>query len=311
MPSNISLNPKLVVTVQTVQTPAAAPAQQVVPTAGGTPESAAAPDKVVEVITAVVADSFGATIEAPAPAALTGTQVTLSAARLASDLSGLLEAGKLPEQMQYDLSVQLTALMGAATLPREAKATRLMEFMAPYAEQLAKLAQKQPLTADQRKSVADQLLKHMNGAGLARVVETTTQRTGAQVGFAMMSAHQPEDVRKTLAGMRFDSNDPSALIGAATPKTPGVPQPVPSQQPQIAASTKPKRSEDDEPDDSPRERARKKNGALWGMLHKGRSEMGRIDDDDKWVPDDKALYAAGLTALVISLGIAALLTVFR
>lgn len=304
MPSNISLSSKVAVAVQTVE----ATAQPAVATTGAA-ETAAVPVKVaVEVVTAVVADSFGATIEAPAPAALTGTQLTQSAARLASDLSGLLDAGKLPDQMQYDLSVQLSALMGAATLPREAKATRLMEFMTPYAEQLAKLSQKQPLTADQRKTIADQLLKHMNGAGLTRVVETTTQRTGAQVGFAMMSAHQPEDVRKTLEGMRFDSNDPSALIGAAA-KHQDVPRPLP-QQP-MTASTRSKPSDDDEPDDSPRERAQKKTGALWGMLHKGRSEMGRIDDDDKWVPDDKALYAAGLAALVISLGIAALLTVFR
>ena len=224
MASNITLSSKVAVTVQTVQTPAAAPVEPALTTKGAA-DTAATPAKVVDV-TVAVGDTFGATVEAPAPAALTGTQLTQSAARLASNLSQVLDAGKLPEQMQYDLSVQLTALMGSATLPREAKATRVMEFMTPYAEHLAKLTQQQPLSGDQRKSVADQLLKHMNGAGLARVVETTTGRTGAQVGLAMMSVQHPPDVRKTLEGMRFDSNDPAALVGAAAPKQ-DIPRAVP------------------------------------------------------------------------------------
>ncbi len=42
-----------------------------------------------------------------------------------------------------------------------------------------------------------------------------------------------------------------------------------------------------------------------------RSLFGRIEDGEKWVPDEKAIFSAGLVALILSIGVAALLSLFR
>jgi len=297
--SNITFTAKVVVPAQTGQTTAAPLDQTAQVSQAKLPETAA----VAEV---VAVDTFGG-VQPPPTAALTGSEVHPLASRMASNLEGV-GAMELVEQMHFDLSVQLPALMGSATLGREVKAARLMEFLTPYAERLATLTKTTPLTADQRSELANHLLKPMMTAGLGHVVELTTQKTGQQVAETMLGAERPEAVRGSLEGLRFDSTDPNALVGGSHLKNEHL---ALAQQPQaIAASNRSPKSEDEEnPTDE--NRNRQKSGSLWGGLHKDRSEMGRLLDDEKWMPDDKAIYAAGLVALVISLTVAALLTLFR
>lgn len=254
-------------------------------------------------------DTF-AVVQPVATAVLTGTQVLPLANRLASSLEGVVDGLVLPDQLNYDLSVQLPALMGSAVLDRDVKATRLMQFIVPYAERLATLAQSQPLTADQRRAVADQLVESMLKAGLRHVLETATGRSGLQVAQAMLAVETPDEARKVLNELSFTSTDPTALVAGTTqPELTPSPQQVPVA---VTVAAALQSQQGDDPRDSSEERPPARDGGpRWGLLHRSRSAKGRIDDDDKWVPDDKALYAAGIVALVISIAVAAMLTLLR
>ncbi len=297
--SNITFNTKVVAPAQPGQ------AQTVAPTDTSAPKAAAATPAVV-VAEPTVVDTFSGVYTASAPAALTGTEAHPLASRMASNLEGIGALG-LADQMQFDLALQLPALLGSPTLGRDVKAARLMEFLTPYAERLASLAQSGVLPADQRSAVAAQLLKPLFGAGLAHVIETTTARSGQQVAETMLAAEGPQAVRKSLDGLRFESTDPNALVGGTAAKLDH------SSLVQVAAAAKSyKSAEESAEDEEETQRSRQKQGgALWGALHKGRSEMGRLLDDEKWVPDDKGIYAAAVVALVISIAVAALLTLLR
>lgn len=261
---------------------------------------------------AVNADAFRTDVRSQpelAAAALAGQPLTTLANKLSSNLQTVIDALKLPAQMQLDLSVQMAALMGPAGSPREAKATRLMEFLVPYAERLATLEKGSPLTAQEKKQVIEQLLKTMANVGLAKVIELTTQRSGMQVAHALLNADAPEDVRKAMEGLKFDSTE----APHAAPANAREPAAVSSQQlngqPQIQATLARARAEEVKAEEAKKRRS--KGGSMWGALHQGRSDKGHHDDDQRWLPDDKALYAAAVVALIIAMTVAALLTVFR
>ena len=312
MASNVTLTTKLSVPVKAAEPQASAHVD-----AGQAPKSTEQAALVADVV--VMVDTFGLAPQAPPETAarLTGTPINPLASSLPSNLEAV-EAAQLPEVLQYDLAVQLPALMGSAVLGRDVKAARLMEFMVPYAERLATLGKSTPLEADQRKALAEQMLKPMMTAGLKHVTELTTGKSGLDLARTMLAAEQPEDVHGSIDGLRFDSTDPSSLVGTAgaAPAAKAEPPPPPlSQQPVIAGATTQRSSdeaaEDEQDEEESRKRSKGSGGPLWGLLHKARSNLGRIDDDEKWVPDEKGLYAAGLVALIVSFAIAAMLTLFR
>lgn len=152
-------------------------------------------------------DQFGkASTSAAATAQLTGRDGVRLPGQLASDLKKILDAGDLPGRLSADLAIHLPELISLLSLTRQEKATRLMEFLVPYAEKLATLAQQQTAEGKvPRAELEQQMLQPMREAGLEHVVETTTGQSGVEVAEQMLAAQTPEEARAVTENMKFDA----------------------------------------------------------------------------------------------------------
>lgn len=156
-------------------------------------------------------DLFGsASAATAAQAQLTGRDEVRPAGALASDLKGIADAEALPGRLAADLGIHLPELIHLLSLTRQQKATRLVEFLMPYAEKLADLAQRaaaasNPMPEAQREQLSEKLLAPMREAGLAQVVETKTGQTGVEVAEQLLNAKTPQEVRQLAEPMKFDA----------------------------------------------------------------------------------------------------------
>lgn len=154
-------------------------------------------------------DRFGSASK-QAAVQLTGREEVRSPGQLSSDLKGILEAGELPGRLTADLAIHLPELIHLLSLTRQQKATRLMEFLVPYASKLSELAQANAsgataLPEAQRVKLEEQLLQPMREAGLEQVVELTTGKTGVEVAEQLLGAATPEEARALTETMKFDA----------------------------------------------------------------------------------------------------------
>ena len=134
--------------------------------------------------------------------------------QLTSNLGGIVDASALPDRLTSDLALSLPELVSLLSLTRQQKATRLVEFLAPYAAKLAELADGAALPPGQRVQLEEQMLSPMSQAGLNEVVELTTGKTGLEVAKEMLSAETPEQAMTHTENLSFD-----APTWAARPET--------------------------------------------------------------------------------------------
>lgn len=221
-------------------------------------------------------------------------------ATLTSKLDQVLDALGLANHLGYDLTSQSAALFGQA-LTRDQKATRLMEFLVPYAQRFAELKQG-GLSPEKANEAVLKMLQPMFAAGLTHIIETTTHRTGQDVAKSLLSASSPDEVSASMEGLRFDSTDPNGLV-AQSPV-----QVSPNQLVKEArVSERPPEALDDETKRQSRHRAAL-NPSSWGAWGRFRNDVGRLFDTEKWDRRDRMLVAMGLGVLAVAMLIAGLLS---
>lgn len=136
---------------------------------------------------------------------LTGRDAVRSPGQLASDLGNVNEVSELPERLAADLNIHLPELISLLNMTRDQKATRLMQFLVPYASRLAELAQANAVPIEQRGQVEQKLVAPMAEAGLEHVVELTTGKTGVEVAKELLRSETPQQAYAHLEAMKFDA----------------------------------------------------------------------------------------------------------
>jgi hypothetical protein len=147
------------------------------------------------------------------------------AGQLTSHVGTLLSAEAVVTQFVLDFAVQQSALFGAPTLRPEQKAARTLEFLSPYAEQLAGLE----VSPELRQHAASSLSVPVLQVGvLDHVVVEGSERTAKDVLAEMLHAETPAAVRDASAQkLAMDASTPPMVAVAPnlnTSRTPATPE---------------------------------------------------------------------------------------
>lgn len=248
-------------------------------------------------------DAFGsAQTASAAQAQLSGRDEIRAPGQLASDLKGVVDAEQLPGRLEADLAVNLPELISLLSLTRQQKATRLVEFMLPYAEKLADLAQQAastaaPMPAEQREKVGEQLLQPMREAGLEQVVELTTGKTGVEVAEQLLSANTPQDVKQLTETMKFDAPQWASRPEAQNANEVKRGEPSLIAQPTLAPPREqrgPGRAEEEEAATKDRKDKKLGSNMIWNTLH-----MFRGGDAEDLTPEKQKELVMATGAIVV------------
>ncbi len=275
------------------------------PTSTGTTGTTPAfqPNKPAATVEPVAAppDGFSAELGQP-QAQLTGRDTVRAPGQLTSDLTQVKDPQKLAGKLAGDLKVHLPELVGLLNLTREQKASRLVEFLVPYAAKLAELKQTAPLEAAQQSKLEAKLLEPMKQAGLAQIVETTTGNSGEEIAKRMLAAPTPQAVRAMTEGLKFDAPDwsgrPEAAAMAAAQGKPLEPQLI--AQPIVPREQRVDARPPGEEAEGRREKQRSSTlgkNMLFNVLHLFRDDAATLTEKEK-------LEAGIVTIALITLAIA-------
>lgn len=135
---------------------------------------------------------------------LTGRDAVRTPGQL-SELGDIGNAEELPGRLNVELALHLPELVSLLSLTRQQKATRLVEFLVPYAIKLAELSTAAALAPGQRARLEEKLLTPMSTAGLEQVIELGSGKTGVEVARELLSAATPEDAKVFTQQMTFDA----------------------------------------------------------------------------------------------------------
>jgi len=174
----------------------------VINTTGTTGTSPAQPARPAGTAPAQAADRFASS---KLLTQLTGRDAVRSPGQLASDLGNVNDVSELPERLAADLGIHLPELISLLNMTRDQKATRLMQFLVPYASKLAELSQANAVPPQQRAQVEQKLVTPMAEAGLEHVVELTTGKVGVEVAKELLKSQTPQQAHAHLEGMKFDA----------------------------------------------------------------------------------------------------------
>jgi hypothetical protein len=248
-------------------------------------------------------DGFSADARAP-DAQLTGLDSARAPGQLVSDLKQVKDPAKLAAKLAGDLKVQLPQLTGLLNLTREQKASRLVEFLVPYASKLAELKQLNPLPQAQSATIEQQLLEPMKVAGLAHVVETTTGKSGVEIGRELLRAATAEEARTFTEGMKFDS--PGRPEAAASRPT----EPQLTAQPQLQLNRELRHEKTGEAPQGSKAKPRKgklgKN-MLFNVLHLMRDDAATLSEKEKL---EAGIVTIALISLVIAVAVAITMAIY-
>ena len=153
--------------------------------------------------------------QGPAQSQLTGFDSVRAPGQLASDLKSVSDPSKLPGKLAGDLKAHLPELVDLTSLTRQEKASRLVEFLVPYAAKFAELKVAVALPPEQQEKLEEKMLEPMNDAGLGQVVETTTGQTGVQIAQQLLQAPTAQQARAMTATMQFDAPNWTGRADAA------------------------------------------------------------------------------------------------
>ena len=136
---------------------------------------------------------------------LTGRDAVRTPGQLSSNLGGIVDAASLPDRLGSDLALNLSELISVLSLTRQQKATRLVEFLVPYAAKLAELTAAGAVPLGQRAQLEEKLLNPMSQAGLEQVVELTTGKSGIDIAKELLSSETAEQAQAFTENMKFDA----------------------------------------------------------------------------------------------------------
>ncbi len=235
---------------------------------------------------------------------LTGRDAVRSPGQLSSDLGTIKDANALPDRLTSDLAVHLPELVSLLNLTRQQKATRLIEFLVPYAAKLSELtaAAELPLTQTQRLNLEEKLITPMSQAGLDQVVELTTGKSGVEVAKDMLKLPLPELAMAHLEKMIFDAptwaSRPEAALAnevkRGEPALTAQPTIVPTKDARISG-----KGNAEEEEQKVKDRTDKVLGKnmVWNVLHMFNAGEGPMDEAKK---KEMLLATGGLVILVIT-----------
>jgi hypothetical protein len=171
-------------------------------------------------------DAYGGSSPQPSSAQLTG-EAMAPAGQLTSQVATLLTAEAVVTQFVLDFAVQQSALFGAPTLRPEQKAARTLEFLSPYAEQLAGLE----VPPELRQHAASSLSVPVLQVGvLDHVVVEGSDRTAKELLAEMVRAESPAAVREASAQkLAMDASTPP-MVAVAPNLTPSRTQATPEEE---------------------------------------------------------------------------------
>ncbi len=229
-------------------------------------------------------DAYSGNAPAPASAQLTG-EAMAPAGQLTSHVGTLLSAEAVVTQFVLDFAVQQSALFGAPTLRPEQKASRTLEFLSPYAEQLAGLE----VPPEVRQHAASSLSVPVLQVGvLDHVVVEGSERTAKEVLAEMVHAETPAAVREASAQkLAMDASTPPML--SVAPNATARQTTAPKEEEQVG-----------------RRRSSGKSG-VWAWVSDvvaARKGANRGRDDG----NDKLLVAAGIAVIAFSFVVVVLIT---
>jgi hypothetical protein len=120
---------------------------------------------------------------------------------LVGDLSRLSDVREVPERFLADLVLAREALMEHASLLRADKATRMFEFVVPYAKAVATMTADPALQAQ----VGEQLLAHAEKAGFKELVRQSDGADGLKVLKDLLGAASPQAIEHLAKELKFDA----------------------------------------------------------------------------------------------------------
>ena len=256
---------------------------------------------------ALPSDRFAAGNKAVAQ--LTGRDAVRTPGQLTSNLGKVVDPQELPDRLTSDLAVHLPELVSLLSLTRQQKATRLIEFLVPYAAKLAELAPEAALQQTARAQLEQKLLEPMANAGLEHVVELTTGKTGVDVARELLRSATADEARALTASMSFD-----APTWAARPETAAASEvkrgePTLMAQPALQPAREHRSSGRAAPEE---ERALKDRGdkslgknMVWNVLHMFRDTSDAPADEKK--QKELLMATGGIIVLVITVALVVVL----
>lgn len=129
---------------------------------------------------------------------------------LSSDLSKLTKAKEVPERLTADALLLRGQLVDRQGLSREAKATRLVQFLLPYAQTAAELSR----TPKELSDATAKLLKAAEKLGYGDIERQPDGRPVLQLLKEAMTAKAPSEVVRQLGSQSFDAPNAAKDAGA-------------------------------------------------------------------------------------------------
>jgi hypothetical protein len=252
---------------------------------------------------ALPADRFGSSHKLVTQ--LTGRDAIRTPLQLTSNLEKIIDPEALAGRLNADLAINLPELISLLSLTRQQKATRLVEFLVPYAAKLSELSANALVPQAQRAQLEEKLLTPMTNAGLDQVVELTTGKTGVEVAKELLGAQSPEQALAMTERMSFDAptwaSRPEAAMANEVKR--GEPSLIaqPTIQPTRDARIGGRGDADEDP--KPKDRSDKVLGKnmVWNVLHM----FGDVGEDPVDLKKQKEMLLAtgGIIVLVITVAL--------
>lgn len=238
---------------------------------------------------------------------LTGRDAMRAPGQLTSDLTQVNDPAQLPEKLAGDLKVNLPELVALLNLTRQEKASRLVEFLVPYAAKLAELKAVVEVPAAQQAKLEAKMLEPMKAAGLAQVVETTTGKSGVEIAKQLLQAPTAQEARLMTQAMRFDAPNWAGQAAAGAAGIQGRPVEPQLVHQALIAPTRDQRVDAPPPGEEEqgvREKTRSgvlgKN-MLFNVLHLFRADGATLSEREKI---EAGIVTIGLISLAIAIAVA-------
>ena len=241
---------------------------------------------------------------------LTGRDAVRTPGQLSSNLGGIFDAAALPDRLTSDLSLNLSELISVLSLTRQQKATRLVEFLVPYAAKLAELTTAGAVPQGQRAQLEEQLLTPMSQAGLEQVVELTTGKSGVDIAKELLSSETAEQAQAFTENLKFDAPTWASRPEVALASEVKRGEPTLVAQPTIQPARDPRVGGRGKPEDELqlKDRSDKVLGRnmVWNVLHMfGKVGEAPLDEKQK---REMLLATGAIIVLVITVALVIVLT---